>query len=87
MVNTASFMMAHLEKVARATKGDIVVGGITNTLVEVLGYDREFRRLEVTVNNIGLDIFVCLSQILNTKFIPNTYMLTIRNTPQQNLVL
>lgn len=81
MVNTASFMMAHLEIVAKATRGDIIVGGIVNTLVEVLGYDRELRRLEVTVNNIELDIFVCLSQNLNTKFIPNTYMLTIRNTP------
>lgn len=74
MVNTASFMMAHLEKVAKATRGNIVVSGITNTLVEVLGYDKELRRFEVTVNNIGLDIFVCLSQNLNTKFILNTYM-------------
>lgn len=57
-------MIAHLENVVKANKGDIMVGGLITTLVEALVHDRESINLEVVVGNIVLDIFFLILHII-----------------------
>lgn len=75
-------MVKHLEKVAKATKRDIVVGGLITSLSKDLGYDSELRRLHHMPRNSVFDIETCLSHIIIAKVGHNTYVLLIKNTPE-----
>lgn len=58
-VDTGSHLIRHLVKVGKATKGDIVVGGIITFVAETLGY--ETGDLEVVAGKHSIDLEVCLA--------------------------
>lgn len=75
-VNIGLFMAQHLQKVAKADKGEIIIGGLITAITSYLGYDDMLADLPLVPGRIIIGIDACV-HFRMIKLVAKGFMLLI----------
>ncbi|XP_012568789.1 uncharacterized protein [Cicer arietinum] len=77
-VNSGSFLARQFDKVAKASKGDIVIGGLITPIAISLGYTNDIFKLSQVQGHTRIDLDSCIAMKLITK-LHDTYHLLLHD--------
>lgn len=86
-VNVATFMLAHLRMVSRASSGTIVVGDLITSIVIALDLEVELNPFPTVLSSFILDIIACHSQYIIRAKSSDIYTLMIAHHEITSIVL